>query len=70
MNPMTKAQIEQLATSMKPAERWRLFNMCPKHFWKDLPKTIDSGDHYCAQCCTLWSPAGAILNVPVNPATA
>ena len=36
--------------------------------WQALPRT-DSGEHYCPNCCTLWTADGAIKNVPTQPLT-
>ncbi len=48
-------------------DRWKIWMKCDVHNWKALPQT-DSGEHYCSQCCTLWTPDGAILNIPERPA--
>ena len=43
--------------------RWDKWTKCGVHYWQTLPQT-DSGDHYCPNCCTIWTHAGAILNRP------
>ena len=39
---------------------------CGVHNWQALPQT-DSGEHYCPNCDTIWTPDGAIHNVPSPP---
>jgi hypothetical protein len=65
----TRALIDRLADHVGPAERWRSWLECGEHAWKDLPTTIDTGEHFCTQCCTRFSADGTPLNAPVDPAT-
>jgi hypothetical protein len=47
-------------------DRWRAWMKCGVHNWQTLPQT-DSGEHYCPDCCTLWTADGAIQNIPDPP---
>jgi hypothetical protein len=64
----TRQQIENTASGLSTEERWRTFLLCGVHSWQALP-TTETGEHYCPNCCTLWTPEGAIKNVPTQPTT-
>jgi hypothetical protein len=44
-------------------ERWDIWMQCGVHKWQTLPRA-ESGEHYCPNCCTIWTADGAIKNVP------
>jgi hypothetical protein len=64
----TRHEIETAANSMSAEERWRMFLLCGVHNWQTLP-TTETGEHYCPNCCTIWTADGAIKNVPTQPPT-
>src|ERR1700681_1137781 len=39
-------------------ERWDISMQCGVHNWQALPRT-ESGEHYCPNCCTIWTADGA-----------
>jgi hypothetical protein len=61
----TRHEVEQ-AAHMLGENRHAVWLNCGIHNWQALP-TTDTGDHYCENCCTLWSSAGAVLNPPERP---
>jgi hypothetical protein len=63
----TRDEVEN-AAHLFGDDRWTVWMKCGVHNWQTLPQT-DSGDHYCPNCFTMRTHAGAILNVPVKPAT-
>ena len=64
----TRHEIEQTAHLLSDEERWDIWMHCGVHNWQTLP-TTDSGEHYCPNCCTIWTADGAIKNVPTQPTT-
>ena len=64
---MTRDEVEKAAHVLGDG-RWNVWIKCGVHNWQALPQT-DSGEHYCPHCCTIWTPDGAIRNVPTKPAT-
>ena len=63
----TRDDIETAARILGDA-RWDTWTKCRVHNWQTLPQT-DLGDHYCPNCCTIRTHAGAILNLPQEPST-
>jgi hypothetical protein len=61
----TRLEIEK-ASHVLGDDRWGAWMKCGVHKWQALPQT-DSGEHYCPNCCTIWTPDGAIHNVPDPP---
>ena len=61
----TREEVEKAAHSLGD-ERWSVWMKCFIHTWQALPQT-ESGEHYCPDCCTLWTSNGAIQNVPTRP---
>jgi hypothetical protein len=63
---MTRSEVERLAKQQftDDTERWKIWMNCGVHNCRSLPLTTDSGEHYCPNCCTIWSPDGAIQNIP------
>jgi hypothetical protein len=62
-----RTEIERTASGLAD-ERWQLWMACGVHPWQTLPRT-DTGDYYCPNCCTIWTPDGAIRNIPERPTT-
>lgn len=62
----TRDEVEKAADVLGD-DRWNVWMKCGIHKWQALPQT-DSGEHYCPNCCTIWTPDGAIKNVPAKPA--
>ena len=62
----TRYEVEKAAHQFSTQERWSQWLRCGVHNWRALPKT-DSGEHYCTECCTLWTPEGAVINEPERP---
>ena len=44
-------------------ERWERLKACGVHDWQSLP-VVDSGEHYCEHCSTLWDESGRMVNLP------
>jgi hypothetical protein len=63
----TRNEVEK-ASHVIGDDRWNVWMKCGVHNWQALPQT-DSGEHYCPNCCTIWTTDGAIQNVPMKPAT-
>jgi hypothetical protein len=63
----TREEVEQGAENLGD-DRWNVWMRCFIHTWQALPQT-DSGEHYCPDCCTIWTADGAIQNVPMKPAS-
>jgi hypothetical protein len=63
-----RQEIEQTARVLRRAERWDIWMQCGVHNWQALPRT-ESGEHYCPNCCTIWTTDGTIQNVPRKPGT-
>jgi hypothetical protein len=64
----TRHEIEKVASALSDQERWDIWMHCGVHNWQSLPCTA-SGEHYCPNCCTMWTADGAIKNVPTQPQT-
>ena len=69
----TRDEIENTAR-MLGDERWQLWMECGVHNWQALPRIesadwIESGEHYCPNCCTIWTADGSIQDVPTKPTT-
>ncbi len=64
----TRDEIENAAHVLSDEERWDIWMQCGVHTWQSLPLT-ESGEHYCPNCCTIWTADGAIKNVPTQPTT-
>ena len=64
----TRQQVEKTASGLSDEERWHIFVQCGVHNWQALP-TTETGEHYCPNCCTIWTADGAIKNVPTQPTT-
>ncbi len=64
----TRQEIEKTAHALSDQERWDIWMQCGIHNWKALPRTI-TGEHYCPNCCTIWTAEGAIKNMPTQPTT-
>ena len=62
----TRDEIEKTARVLGDEERWEIWMQCGVHHWQTLPQTV-SGEHYCPNCCTIWTVDGAIKNVPTQP---
>ncbi len=62
----TLQEIEKAARMMNDGERWAIWNGCGAHRWTTLRQVV-SGERYCPDCCTIWTPDGAIDNAPVRP---
>jgi hypothetical protein len=65
----TREQVERASRVLSDDERWSKWVACPQHDVPALPVTEDTGDHYCPNCCTLFTPGGAALNAPHQPGT-
>jgi hypothetical protein len=64
---MTRDHIERAAAAFDvPGERWRIWaKICPSpHPHGRLPRTADTHEQYCPNCCTIWDAGGAALNAP------
>jgi hypothetical protein len=61
----TRVEVQQASDRLGDV-RWSAWMQCGLHNWQALPQT-DSGEHYCPNCYTIWSPDGAIHNVPTTP---
>ena len=59
----TRHEIERAAQVLSDEERWDIWMLCGVHNWQTLPRT-ESGEHYCPNCCTIWTADGAIKNMP------
>ena len=63
----TRDEVEKAAHVLGD-DRWNVWMKCGAHNWQVLPQT-DSGEHYCPNCCTIRTHAGAILNTPERRST-
>ena len=63
----TRDEVEKAAHVLGD-DRWNVWMKCGVHNWRALPRT-DSGEHYCENCYAMWTPDGAIQNIPERPAT-
>ena len=61
----TRDEVEKAAQALGD-NRWDEWTKCGVHNWQTLPQT-DAGDHYCPNCYTIRTHAGAILNRPERP---
>jgi hypothetical protein len=61
----TRQDIEQ-AAQLLGDDRWSVWMKCGVHLWQALPWT-QSGERYCPNCFTIWTPNGAIQNAPMKP---
>jgi hypothetical protein len=61
----TRYEVEKAAQVLGD-DRWKVWMNCGVHNWQALPQT-DSGEHFCENCCALWTQDGAIQNVPERP---
>lgn len=64
----TRHDIEKTSNLLSNEERWDTWMECGVHTWETLPRTI-TGEHYCPNCCTIWTGEGAIKNMPTHPTT-
>ena len=63
---MNRYHVEKMARDLA-ATRHELWVKCGTHNWSALPTTLDTGEHYCITCLTLFSSTGEPLNVPHRP---
>jgi hypothetical protein len=63
MCTMIRIDIQETAKMIPNNERWERLRVCGVHDWQSLP-VIDSGEHYCHHCRTLWDDTGRIVNLP------
>ena len=68
MDMHTRPEVEQAARQLRN-ERWTVWMQCGAHDWQALPVTM-TGEHFCGNCCTLWTSRDGILNEPFNPGVA
>lgn len=68
--PVTRAQVQAACRPIEGPERFRIWKtVCKKHEnWLGLPRTIDTRELYCPNCCVFFSDQGAQSNMPVDPA--
>ena len=52
----TRFEVEKAAHVLGD-DRWNVWMKCGVHNWQALPRT-DSGEHYCENCCTIWTADG------------
>jgi hypothetical protein len=64
----TRDEIEKAARVLGDDKRWDIWMRCGVHNWQALP-TTEAGERYCPNCCAIWTPDGAIKNVPTQPPT-
>jgi hypothetical protein len=59
----TRQAIEEAAERLG-SDRYRLWISCLRHDVAMLHPT-ETGEAYCARCCSIWAPDGELLNEPM-----